>query len=385
MQTLELNQDQLKAHEEIVNFVRRGKNLLTLGGFAGTGKTTLIAHAVKTIKEIKQKTERDFKIAFCAFTGKAASVLRSKLQGIESYDQDEDYSGTIHGLIYTPIFGAKGVIAGFELLPTIDYDLIIVDEASMLNEAIYKDLSSFGIPIIAVGDHGQLPPVFGDFNLMANPDIRLEKIMRQAEGDPIVRLSFIAREYGRIEPGEYGPGVSKVTDRKIMYSLDGIREKMILCGRNKTRVFTNKFVRGKLGINSSSPVPGEKVICLKNNRKAGIYNGNLGILKEIKPSGRHWFQVKIQMEEDFLFDGTIFRHQFDREKLITEWEDFEYEEIGNLFDFAYCMTVHKSQGSESDDVVVIEERMGMQTDDDWRRWLYTAITRSKSKILIIGE
>lgn len=386
MKTIELNEDQVKAHDHILEWIKSKKALLTLGGYAGTGKTTTISHTIQTLREDTEKG-KDLRIAFCGFTGKAASVLGAKLKAAGAFLEGHDYCGTIHSLIYRPFFNAKGQIAGFELLSgTLGYDLIAVDEASMLNEQIYQDLSSFGVPILAIGDHGQLPPVMGKFNLMEAPEIRLEKIMRQAEDNPIIRVSMIAREEGEIPEGEYGPGVRKICDKKKIREMSDFRgnNRIILCGRNKTRCYTNNFVRSRLGYISPDPSVGEPVICLRNNRKRGIYNGNIGIIQKIRKSGEHWFWADIQID-DLVFSGTIFRHQFGREKLITEWEDFEFEEIGNLFDFSYCLTVHKSQGSEFDDVIVIEERMGMQTDEDWRRWLYTACTRSREKLLILGD
>src|SRR5208282_6828508 len=76
--------------------------------------------------------------------------------------------------------------------------LIIVDEASMVADDMVRDLQSFHVPILAVGDHGQLPPVGGVGSLMKNPMLRLEQIHRQAEGNPIIALSKMIREQGRI-------------------------------------------------------------------------------------------------------------------------------------------------------------------------------------------
>jgi len=373
---IELNEDQKKAREAIIEFWKRRDLLLTFGGFAGTGKTTLIAHVVETMRNENKK----LRVAFCALTGKASAVLLRKLIEKDVLSP-ESYCGTIHSLIYRPII-IDGQIKGFNLRTALEFDLIIADEASMINEQVFHDLSSFGIPIIAAGDHGQLPPVMSNFNLMERPNIRLEKIMRQAEGDPIIRLSMIARETGRIPVGIYSDEVRKVTDRSAIEGVD-FRNALILCAKNKTRVKVNHYARRRIGYLSVLPSRGEKVICLKNNRGVGIYNGSTGVIESIRKHKEHWFSVAVKMDGESNFAGLCFRHQFGSEKPILEFPNVEPEEIGDLFDWAYCMTVHKAQGSEAADVVVLEERMSFMSDDDWRRWLYTAVTRSQKKLLII--
>lgn len=376
---LELNDCQKKAHDAVLDFWKSRKQLLTMGGLAGTGKTTLIAHIVQDMKTEKE----NLKIAFCAFTGKASNVLRWKLEAAECMGP-EDFCGTIHSLIYNPKI-YDGRIVGFTLKDFLAYDLIIVDEASMMDEKIFKDLAGFRIPILAVGDHGQLPPVMGNFNLMAAPEIRLEKIMRQAENHPIIRLSMMARHEGYIPCGEYGQYVRKVRGMDSINLISNFMETMILCAKNKTRVGINQWARKKLGHNAVHPVKGEKVICLKNNRIMGIYNGMTGTLVHVEPYQDHWFKLHVNMEQ-LQYYGITFKHQFGSEKPIMEFEGVENMEIGDLFDWAYCMTVHKAQGSEAERVVLIEERMSFMSDDEWRRWLYTGVTRSRERLLIIeGE
>ncbi len=71
----------------------------------------------------------------------------------------------------------------------------------MVSEDIFRDLTSYGIDILAVGDHGQLPPIEGKFSLMSDPILRLEKIHRQAADNPIINLSMQIRENGKIPKG----------------------------------------------------------------------------------------------------------------------------------------------------------------------------------------
>lgn len=390
---LELSPDQKKAEEALLAFWKARGRLLTMGGYAGTGKTTTVAHAIRSFGAATGDKDRP-SIGFCAFTGKAASVLRGKLITADALGPT-DYCGTIHALIYSPIINARGLVCGFTLKPKCDVlvDMFVVDEASMLDENLFRDLQSYGLPILAVGDHGQLPPVMGKFNLMQNPEIRLEKIHRQAEDNPIIRVSRMAREEGRIPVGEFGPGVRKVAGHHVLFEMKDLHQSLVLCGRNRTRVFWNKKIRFQAGRSAKdlagatpAPISGDRVICLKNNRQAGIWNGMTGNVNSCEPVGKHWYLLNVTLDgQDYRYFGRVFKHQFNVEQTIRDFEGCEPKDMGDLWDFGYCLTVHKAQGSESDDVVVIEERMGMQTDDDWRRWLYTAVTRAKQNLLIVGS
>ncbi|MDV7400396.1 hypothetical protein RZS08_53770, partial [Arthrospira platensis SPKY1] len=111
-----------------------------------------------------------------------------------------------------------------------------------VDKDIWEDLLSYKIPILAVGDHGQLPPIRGDFNLMAKPDVVLEKIHRQAENNPIIQLSIMARTEGIIPVGSYSDKVRKFAkkDEETPSIIDELFEmngddSLILCGFNYTR------------------------------------------------------------------------------------------------------------------------------------------------------
>jgi len=414
-----LSPDQKKASEAIIEFIknpstsnRGGSYVFTMGGFAGCGKTFTIAATIKKLK----RDGISFPIAYCAFAGKAASVLKTKLDA-HALLSDQDYCGTIHGLIYTPyskedkvngksadrkeddleaprrpVLERSKMDVGFTKKDTFElsqYKLIVIDEASMVNERIYQDLTEFNIPILAVGDHGQLPPVGGDFNLMENPMIRLEHIHRQAEGDPIINLSMMARESGRIPIGKYGEFVEKIQARGDHAYADRItRDTVILCGTNATRVWWNDYLRGRWGFKSIDPEIGERVICLKNNKNSEIYNGMMGTILSIQSEGKHWYWLRVQMDAGNVYLGRALKHQFGSVSNLYQFTENGRQmmgrEIGDLFDWAYCITTHKSQGSEWNDVVVMEERMGGD-NDQWKRWLYTATTRSKKRLLIVGS
>lgn len=391
---LVLTNEQNAAIDFVVSQFKNKRAETTMGGLAGTGKTTIIGYATAKIR----KKKKDFRVAFSAFTGKAASVLKSKLERAEALGP-KDYVGTIHGLIYTPIM-EDGLVVGWERTGSIPYDLIVVDEASMVNEDIYKDLKTYGVPIIAVGDHGQLPPINGRFNLMENPMMKLETIHRQAANDPIVQCALAVREgrssrehlsdkcgtdIGRHSKVRWLPSPDKAEVVRAVSTSIGADKLMWLCGYNKTRVMLNFMIRRKLGITSADPVKGDRVICLRNNRYKKIYNGVTGVIQKIEDAGEHHFQAQIAMDTGDVFRGKISRHQFGREKTINEWPGLEPKEIGQRFDFGYCMTVHKAQGSESDKVLVFEERFPMSSDSDWNKWRYTAYTRAAKELIIVGK
>ena len=182
----------------------QSESYITIGGYAGTGKTTLIAVLRKRIAKLNKK----MKVGFVSYTGKAARVLRNKLKEAQVM-LSEDSVGTIHSLIYSPVVNEKEEIIGWKQKEKIDRDLIIIDEASMVDETIWLHLLSYKVPIIVVGDHGQLPPISGSFHLIAEPELELVEIHRQAQDNPIIALSIQARQTGYIRPGTYGNAVRK--------------------------------------------------------------------------------------------------------------------------------------------------------------------------------
>ena len=375
--SLTLTPDQVRARDAVVTFFRRGGNLLTMGGYAGSGKSTTIAEAVRSLGGERKS------IAFCAFTGRAASVLKGKLEAADVMEGG-DYCGTIHGLIYKPVV-KNGRILRWKKADDIEQDLIVIDEASMVNEIIYRDLASYGVPILAVGDHGQLPPIEGKFNLMENPEIKLETIHRQAAGNPIIHLSMMARTGEPIPEGRHGEFVVKIGAAGALDRIKEVAGALFLCGYNSTRTRLNAGIRKRLGFLGNEPMVGEKIICLKNNHEAQIYNGVTGRLKAISSQGDRWYKIETEMDGGVDFEGKVFRAQFGEQKTIREVEGLERKEIGDLFDWGYAMTVWKAQGSEASRVVFFEEYFSGMSEDDRRRFLYTGITRASERLLLVGS
>ncbi len=389
-----LSADQTSTLKQIVSWYNNPTKAqyITLGGYAGTGKTTLIA----VIKEILAKTQphadKKLKIAFCSYTGRAVQNLKNKLTEQNALKSTDTIS-TIHGLIYDPIENTAGVIIGWQKKPEILADLIIIDEASMIDSDIWADLLSFNVPIIAVGDHGQLPPIKTGFNLMHNPHLKLENIHRQAKDNPIINLSILARTTGSVPAGRHSDFVIKYTQQDDLYtdaSTDLLEnytpDLLILCGYNTTRVKINQFVRTALGFESPDPQTGDRVICLRNNHTKKIYNGMLGTIKSILPAKKGFYSVEIAMDDVAdTYAGNIYAPQFNATQPINFTQDRAKIGEYDIFDFGYALTVHKAQGSQAQKVVLFEERFAKMTDEDWKKWLYTGVTRAQSELYIFGN
>ena len=386
---MELSIDQKKALDTLMGWSKKmGENqFLTLGGYAGTGKTTLISVYRKKIREENKK----IRVAFASFTGKATRVLRGKLAEMETVYK-EDSIGTIHSLIYSPIVDTKKNIVGWKKKDEIEADLIVIDEGSMVDGTIWGDLVSYGLPIVVVGDHGQLPPIRGDFNLMERPMVKLEKIHRQAEKNPIIKVSMLAREEGKIPFEKFGNGVEKMNKREMdcqerVEELLGnfTTDLLVLCGYNNTRVKLNKFIREGMQFESAEPTVNDRVICLRNNHKVGIYNGMLGVIEGLKSKDDQWFKAEIKMDgEQDNYEGLILKSQFNSQEAMNFSKNRYLTIKGDLFDFGYALTVHKAQGSQAKRVVLFEERFSQMDENMWRRWLYTAVTRAEEELFIVG-
>jgi exodeoxyribonuclease-5 len=181
---MKFSPQQDEALKAVSRWLKDGRTpVFRLFGYAGTGKTTLARYFAEHV---------DGEVLFAAFTGKAAQVLRAR--GAKN-------ARTIHSLIYRPKgeeevsdeeTGKTTVSPLFSLnrqSPLAQAALIIIDECSMVDEALGRDLMSFGTPILVLGDPGQLPPISGGgFFTEHEPDILLTEIHRQARDNPIIDL-----------------------------------------------------------------------------------------------------------------------------------------------------------------------------------------------------
>ena len=375
--------------------------LFRMFGYAGTGKTTLAVHLAQGVEGA---------VLFGAFTGKAAHVMQSK--GCEG-------ASTIHSLIYNAkdksgnelkrlkremaeVIAELGEdhprVKDFQVLiqkekdslrrpsfslnvdSVVKYsDLVIIDECSMVDERMGRDLLSFGTKVLVLGDPAQLPPVGGAgfFTEKVDPEIMLTEIHRQARDNPILELATRARQKEDIHVGDYGD--SEVIQAKKIAPELVFQYNQILVGKNETRRASNRRYRSLQDIGDPHPVAGDKLVCLRNNHEEALLNGAIfnidkvdgiedgKVFMDIFPDGVTEAQSVVAHVQHFLGQGDS-----------LEW--YERKEA-NEFDYGYALTVHKSQGSQWDRVLLFDES-GVFRADKWR-WLYTGITRAAEAVTLV--
>lgn len=340
--------------------------IFRLFGYAGTGKTTLARHIAEGV---------DGEVKFAAFTGKAALVMRNK---------GCDDASTIHALIYRARETGEEQ-PSFQLwddAPASKAKLIVIDECSMVDAELGRDLLSFECPLLVLGDPAQLPPIQGGgFFTQAEPDAMLTQVHRQAQDDPIVRMSMAVREGRPLEIGVFGE--SEVVARRELDPARVMKADQVLVGRNDTRRAYNMRVRQRRNIKDPLPIAGDKLVCLRNNRKKGLFNGGLWRVRSRKPlrSGSTIMTMRLVPDEGLghiVTRVSVRQDCFDGGIETIAWEQRKpYDE----FDYGYVLTVHKSQGSQWDDVVLFDESHAFR--DNRSRWLYTGITRAAKRLSVV--
>jgi exodeoxyribonuclease-5 len=338
--------------------------LFRLFGYAGTGKTTLARHVAAGV---------DGEVKFAAFTGKAALVMRHK--GAHG-------ATTIHSLIYRARESGEETPT-FELwddAPASKAKLIVIDECSMVDAELGRDLMSFGVPVLVLGDPAQLPPIQGGgYFTDAEPDAMLTEVHRQAQDDPIVRLSMLVREGHRLEPGEYGK--TSVVRRDAFDPQRALETDQILVGRNVTRRAYNVRMRERRGFDDPMPLAGDKLVCLRNNRKKGLFNGGLWQVAERPTTRKQILKLRLVADEGAGGKGVKVSVRAECFAGTIEQIDWPMRKKYDEFDYGYVLTVHKAQGSQWDDVVLFDESYAFQDSRD--RWLYTGITRAAKRLTVV--
>lgn len=407
------------------------QQVFRLFGFAGTGKTTIMHKAIEALNFSVHDTE----VMFGAFTGKASLVMRR--HGLPR-------ARTIHSMIYsvseateaeideankllvskqlavadlafgsTERFCMDAEIGALELRikdmkkprfglneqsEVRDAKLVVLDEVSMVGQDMAKDLLSFEKPILVLGDPGQLPPIRGEGAFtMQNPDIMLTEIHRQAAESPIIRLATMARQGQPINFDRYSEAVWKMHMGRLTPE-QMLKASQVICGKNATRRDLNNRLRSAAGFDIYNPLPvqGEKLICLKNDGERDLINGMF--LEAINCEWatydveKYRFMAQLRDADDhgnliaggapqMVYGGHFLDQlQFDEKRL-----ERDYKTRKKLIEatFGWAITCHKAQGSQWENVIVWDDGLG-QTQTDRNKWLYTAITRAESGLIIMA-
>jgi exodeoxyribonuclease-5 len=207
------------------------------------------------------------------------------------------------------------------------------------------------------------------------------------------------REHGYIPDKIFSPEVFKINwknpkRKEIWDQIDfSVNDLIVLCGFNTTRANLNDRIREKLGFTKKIPYPSEKVVCLKNNHRADIMNGQIGNILWIMPEMDGLRRVTIEIDgeiyEVLVADkcfGQVQYTMYDKPGRRNEIEKYAASKGyggASYFDYGYVISVHKSQGAEWDRVILFEQRSNHWDDEYYARWLYTGITRAREKLMII--
>ena len=374
---------------------KAGKKYTVISGYAGSGKSTL----VRFIIEALDVDEDD--VCYCAFTGKAAEVLRKK---------GNKNAFTLHRLLYESIPKPTG---GFfrKIKTKIDYKIVVVDEISMAPKTLIDLLFTHNVYVICLGDPGQLPPIDKneDNHLLDHPHIFLDEIMRQAQESEIIRLTMKIRNHEPI--GYYdGKEVKVIPYSQLNTGILQWGDQILTATNNKRQAINNQM--RQLKDYPNYPVDGDKMICLRNywedfsvggdplvNGTIGILNNSFQTWRQIPPivkSNIKKFDVLtgdliipdtndmydlVDMDQKMILTGNKccdWRLSYRLGKLKPKYGDIVPKE----FAYAYAITCHKAQGSEWNNVVVLEENFPFDREEH-AQWLYTACTRASEKLVLV--
>lgn len=381
---IELTPAQQKAVDLASSRLRAGAPLTTIFGVAGTGKSLVASRIAERLGSGQ--------VAFVAPTGKAALVLRKK--GVPAT--------TVHSLIYWPVGASRATLERLQkeldkartekeretlsariaelidLLASPKFILkqpeelgdergpdrptaIVLDEASMVSGQMLEDLMSFGIPVLALGDPAQLPPVKATSPLSGagyRPTILLNEMHRFALESPINYFATQVRERGPrgVDSWRDGSGLNLVDSFTL--DADGTETLLdydqVLCGRNGTRMRLNASMRAVLGFPPDELDDVDRMVALRNEPKWDLING-----------------------EQYTVDELV------RVNGVPESALMQLEGVAQipLFGFAYAITTHKAQGSEWGRIVIFDESAVFGRDAT--KWLYTAITRAVDEAVVL--
>lgn len=406
--------DLKKSHPE-------GGGVGIVGGWAGTGKTTLL----KVLADEYGKG-----VLVVTPTGKAAVRVREAAgarastihRWLYEVKQDEETGKLEWGL--KELGKVERPSSGF----------LLVDEASMVGFEVFRDLyrycGALGLNLVLVGDGFQLPPVetnpeLKDFtvfdpNVPADFKVNLTEILRQALDSPIIRASQQIRE-GRWPEEALGalpavPGSQLYPEANRVFEAGGAT----ICHRNATRHQLNAGIRAVRGLMPEQLKVGEPLMVVQNNYDLEIYNGEITDVRQqptpvnVHPVGVrdrfrsasctvNYLKTEIQSpilgpseavvadREVFGTLGEVGAHMVRREAIFQRyvrpphWAPVDGEDGRPPYlhaNLGYALTAHKSQGSEFGEVMVVLEDSLRLNSPDGRRWAYVAVTRAKKSIKI---
>lgn len=409
--------------------------VFSLGGWAGTGKTTLMKELDLLI---------DGEAVFGTPTHKASSVLRKKLPGAQAervrtyhslvYQMSASYRCSVTNHFVTPkkepcrcgqpdacecpmTFLPCGTGVAHTCHVTQELraerrqhlgghrDLVIIDESSMLSKQQVEDVRAFGVPVLLVGDHGQLPPIKDAMNPWTmNPNVELTEIHRQGAESGILLAAHDVRRTGVMSKNSYGKGDavrllrSDPRVKALLERFDPSTDGALITYTNKLRAEFNRVYHGE------GPVrPGDRVVALGGRpyeaarvriedgvpRATGefimVHNSMTGTVLKSSERGVT-SELTVQLDDHRLatpddpvviLTGSIPTAQFGAERELPFNSPLR-PRGSHLWDYAYALTAHKAQGSEFSKVIVADQRA-----PEYKQWMYTALTRAMDAVVAV--
>jgi len=412
---------QKNALSKIADYIKsKTKDYFVFAGYAGTGKTTVVENIVNNAEKNK------LKVFVAAPTNKATVRLAEKAEG-----KYEANFKTLHSLMY----GAPNEDTG-EWEAKIDLsseDIVIIDEASMIDDFLWKDIQEniidVGAKVILIGDGFQLAPVGSDPKLMQKYNqkgYQLTNVVRQAAESAVIKFATALRSTGSMFMPQSSQGeVSILNNQQLAQQyfedIKNNKDSILIVNSNKTRVIMNQKSRAaKFGdeSNKSFLLEGEKLITVNNSQYSkngetstvtkinelsepfevdyvkgfgqNKQTNKIGLLHYFDEFGRHNFLAP------YLEDASLHGSQITQSELSEIEAKFpgtvEKTRSGKLMlssevtinTWGYAITAHKSQGSQWENVFVAQSNPYGDKESQ-ARWLYTAITRTSDKLYMVKD
>ena len=417
-------------------FEPKNNSIYVLKGFAGTGKTTVIGTIVKNLWKIKMSSVQ------LAPTGRAAKVISNysdkpahTIHRKIYYPKKERGGGVSFTLQRNKHRNTIFIVDEASMISDNASESKLFENGSLLDDLMSYVYSGHKCKLLLIGDQAQLPPVKMDLspalderNLQMQFDktvksIELDEVMRQAETSGILKNATRIREFlndelyedFRFDLSGQNDVVRLIDGHEIMDALgDSYREygnegTAIIVRSNKRANLYNQQIRSRILFKEEEVSAGDYFMVVKNNyfwldtkSEAGfIANGDIIEILEIfsikELYGFRFAEVKIQMTD--YPNLAPFETVLLLDTLTSETPSLSYEEGNTLYQevmkdyadeaskykkFTYAITCHKSQGGQWETIMVEQPYLPNGMDKDYLRWLYTAVTRARKKLYLIG-